>query len=519
MNEKVERVEVRPGVGMLALFPAMNYRPWYAMGEFVDNSLQSWRANLERLSAASGGSPRLIIEIEIDRDAGTITVTDNAAGIAAGDIPRAFTPASPPADSSGLSQFGIGMKSAASWFAKDFVITTTALGEPVRRTVHFDIPAIVESGSESIAVQTSPAPSEEHGTKIVMTDLNHGAPTGRTLGKIRDYLSSIYRRFLLDGRVEIIVGGRPLTYEEPEFLVAPRWDRPEDEPTQWRKELEISLPSGRQIRGWAGLLKKGDTAAAGFALLYRGKVVQGAGGAARDGEGYKPAAVFGRGNSFESQRLIGELDVSPIPVTHTKDSLVWDADDEQAFLDALAGVLDEEPLPLLRMARNYRSTERGRAIQATVQKIVGTVARAVSETRYEARGDEGVAPRSLTVPVDQDGHVSPAAEETIELRDTEWNLYGEKLTISVIDSPADWTHWLRVHDEGRHWRVTLNRAHRFTQSFANLPGMDLEPVLRLGVAIALAQIRAERSGSRDPRYMLAELNGVLTGPLAERQEV
>lgn len=62
-NAPINSVIVRPDVGMLALFPAMNYKPWYAIGEFVDNALQSWQSNRERLSAALG-SARININIE-----------------------------------------------------------------------------------------------------------------------------------------------------------------------------------------------------------------------------------------------------------------------------------------------------------------------------------------------------------------------------------------------------------------------------------------------------------------------
>src|SRR5690606_26743142 len=123
---------------------------------------------------------------------------------------------------------------------------------------------------------------------------------------------------------------------------------------------------------------------------------------------------FGRGNSFESQRLIGELDVSEVPVTHTKDSLVWDSEDEPAFLDALAGALDAEPLPLLRMARNYRSTERGRAVQTTVQNVVETVARAVSQPIPDASGTVGATDWTDDLAAGE-GEVAPAVAETISL--------------------------------------------------------------------------------------------------------
>ena len=265
---------------------------------------------------------------------------------------------------------------------------------------------------------------------------------------------------------------------------------------------------------------------------HRGKVVQGAGGAARDAsDSYKPHQVFGTGNSFQSQRLVGELDVSAIDVTHTKDSLVWDDDDEAAFLDGLEGALDAEPLPLLKMARNYRTTERGRIVQTTVRGIVDSVARATElSARTGSEGDQSGRHPAETTLGDPDnpneepvaGTVavppSPAVEQVVPLVDTEWSLLGESLRISVIDDPADTRHWLRVVQDAGDWVITLNRAHRFTQSFAYLPGMDLEPVLRLAVAVSLSQIKAERSGSREPRFFIAELNKILDGPLAERND-
>lgn len=519
MNNLPNRsVTVRPGVGMLALFPSMNYKPWYAIGEFVDNAIQSWHASVGLLDAAYGAPATLHIDVDIDRNLGTITVTDNAAGIAARDIPRAFTPAEPPADASGLSQFGIGMKSAACWYAERFVVTTTALGEPVRRTVSFDVPQIVESRSETIPLVEEPADPSAHGTTITLSRLNHSAPTGRTLGKIRAYLSSIYRTFLRDERVHLVVAGERLRATDAELLVAPRWNDVDGVNVTWRKDLRVDLPSGRTVSGWAGLLSKGSTATAGFALLYRGKVVQGAGGMAKDpADAYKPVEVFGQGNTFTSQRLVGELDVSEVDVTHTKDALVWDGEDEEAFLAEVRAAVDSEPLPLIRMASGYRVTERGRAVQSTVRDVVESVARAADR---EAR-DGGSALEPPVVGPPRSGSAievpAPAVEERASL-DSTAEILGESLVIRVVDDPSDRRTWLRVARDGSDWIVSVNRSHRFTESFAHLPGMDLEPILRLAVAIALSQIKAERSGAREPRFLLAELNRVLDGPLADRSE-
>ena len=35
-------VNIQPDVGVLSVLPHLNYRPWYALAEFVDNSLESF---------------------------------------------------------------------------------------------------------------------------------------------------------------------------------------------------------------------------------------------------------------------------------------------------------------------------------------------------------------------------------------------------------------------------------------------------------------------------------------------
>src|SRR3954462_12302874 len=103
---------------MLGLLASMNYKPWYALSEFVDNAVASRLANADALKAA--GAERLEGSIEMDPGLGAIMIRDNAAGIAGADVDRAFKSAEPPPDASGLSQFGIGMKAAACWYARKF---------------------------------------------------------------------------------------------------------------------------------------------------------------------------------------------------------------------------------------------------------------------------------------------------------------------------------------------------------------------------------------------------------------
>jgi len=145
------RVSIRPGVGILSVPRHLNYKAWFEMAEFVDNSLQSYLQNRERLHELHGGGFRLKVEIEIERpDEVRIKIRDNAAGIATADYARAFRPAELPTDRTSLAEFGMGMKSAACWFAPRWKVRTSALGEPVERTISVDIDSIARDSQEPL---------------------------------------------------------------------------------------------------------------------------------------------------------------------------------------------------------------------------------------------------------------------------------------------------------------------------------------------------------------------------------
>ena len=54
-----ETVNIRPSVGYLSILQAINYRAWYAIAEFVDNSLQSYLHNKPMLRKLHGTNFKL----------------------------------------------------------------------------------------------------------------------------------------------------------------------------------------------------------------------------------------------------------------------------------------------------------------------------------------------------------------------------------------------------------------------------------------------------------------------------
>lgn len=496
-------VEIRPGVSILAVLRHLNYRPWFALAEFVDNAVQSWRLNQDRLTATGDGCLRVSIDIE-QGPPGRIVIRDNAAGIARPDYPRAFRPAEVPPDASGLSEFGMGMKSAACWFSPRWYVRTSALGEAVERTVSFDIDQIVRDEITELGFEERKVSADAHYTEVVLANVQN-VPTRRTLGKIKEHLTDIYREFIREGWLKITFKGELLTYEEPAVLVAPPASDPDGAPHLWRKEIDFDFGDDLKVRGFAALRQVGDTRRSGFALFRRGRIVQGSGD-----EGYKPDEVFGGANSFRRQRLFGELHLTGFDVSHTKDGFRW-GDDEETFLDLLKEHLNEPPLALLRQADNYRAKPSRKALSQVASSAAASVADGVrgslSSTVEEAQ-DAGPA---MPTPAELPDRQTRLASETVDVtcRGEDWIVHIE------LNGDAGQRDWLefssRERGKAHTLRIRVSLAHPFMVRFANIDPEKVEALVRMAAAIAIAEALANDAGVTSASAIRRNVNKALEG--------
>ena len=104
--------------GFLNIIKNMDNRPHYAIGEFIDNSIQSFEQNKELLEATSGYKPWVKINVRES----TITVEDNCGGISKSDEERAFSLAKSNPDKKGIGTYGMGMKISACWFTDTWIV-------------------------------------------------------------------------------------------------------------------------------------------------------------------------------------------------------------------------------------------------------------------------------------------------------------------------------------------------------------------------------------------------------------
>jgi hypothetical protein len=508
-----QSIYIRPRVGMYAAFARLNYKPWFALAEFVDNSIQSCLAHRGALVEAGSDGP-LVIDISLDDN--EIVITDRAGGIAWRDFPRAFSPAAPPDDPSGLSEFGLGMKAAACWFARRWSVRTSALGEAVERNVTFDIPTISRDGLENLPIDVRPARDADHYTVVTMTDLRVH-PRGRTLGKIKDHLASIYRVLTKDGvvKLRLTAGGKveELDYSPPALLDAPYYRTRNGPSRLWRTEFEVDF-NDKKVTGWAGIMRKGSHAAAGFSVFRRRRLIEGS-----VGETYKPSAIFGNPNSFASQRVVGEIFVEGFDVTHTKDGIQWHGYEDE-MLESVRRQINSPSFPLLDQADGYRArktadqlpptfgadalTDTAEALSqnATVETLREQAGAEVSETQLPA-------PPAAAVPILQERDLRLQI-----VRDGKpWNIH-----LQLVRDPAAafYSTSLETRDGVEFVTVQLNLEHDFSVSFINDNETVLQPMMRFIAALALGERLARDAGVKNAGTVRLRANDLLRTLASDR---
>jgi hypothetical protein len=477
------------------------------LAEFVDNAIQSFESNRSALLLSAGPSFQPSISIELDSDISRIIIEDNAAGISELDFARALRTAQLPPDRSGLAEFGVGLKSAAFWFAGRWSVITTALGENVERTVHFDINAIVDGDLTDLPVKLRAVPLDRHYTRIEMNGV-YQMPKGRTLGKIKDHLQSIYRKYLRSNAIEISFEGRKLAFPEiPILKASPQWDL-DAEPFIWKKQIEFRVAEFGEVRGFAALRERGSTADAGFALFRRGRLIQGSAD-----EAYRPEQIFLRPNSFRFQRLFGELDLSGFAVTHTKDGFQWE-DSEQQFLESLSAALNSSDMPLLDQADDYRvnrvAASRG-AITAAVNVIADHLNSVDILVETEAEEGEVAPPSQFASDTKPKVDVQAQASQTTEILTFEYAGHKYDIDVQLVDELVNGDLFAftlpSAGNASERAVVRINLSHSFIVGTNDKP---LEQLYEFIVATCVAELCARQAGVQNAGAIRRHLNAILS---------
>lgn len=503
------KVNIRPNVSMLSVLKFLEYETWFALAEFVDNAIASYQKNESALKKLHGDNFQLEVKIELNDPENKITIRDNAGGIEEENYARAFRAAEVPSDTSGLSEFGMGMKSASCWFSDFWSVRTTAIGEPTEKTIIFDMDKIFEDKIEELEFKSKPIDKNHHYTIIELRNVTK-MPRRKGIGKVKSHLTSIYREFIRQGLLKLYVNNEVQNFKEPKVLKAQQYNKPDGEAILWRKDIDFPIDEDQSVRGFVAIREKASTSQAGFALFRRGRVIEGS-----FDNGFRPQFIFGAPNSYRYQRVFGELHLEGFNVSFTKKGIQWD-ENLDIFLKLLKDDLSNDSFPLLQQAENYRVRAKEKDYKESGTKALTNTAKDLEEK----------APRAIQETFEREKTNEEPDQELIK---TEKAIFKE---FKVNFNRIDWRIFIELSydpslremiEVGKHLApeksansneksigIRLSLTHPFMIQFAGTDNQKIEPILRMSAAMGLAEIIAKESGAKTQGEIRRNFNELIT---------
>ncbi|HXB02400.1 MAG TPA: ATP-binding protein [Opitutaceae bacterium] len=348
-------MKLQLGPEVISSYKRLAYEAWYALAEFVDNSTQSYfnnRARMDKIYAKNRDKLTVKITIGRDKNKEFIRIEDNSIGMSEAELKNAVYIGKLPIDTMGRSRYGLGLKTGACWFGDLWTIETKKLDDTTWHKISVNVPAVA-GGAIDLPHKKKRAAAGEHKTIIEIRKL-HRKITGRTLGKVKTHLRSLYRRDISKNQLVLMVNGEILS-----------WDADIDKRLLTRangskaKRTFRFKVGGKTVSGWAGVLEKGSRKDAGFSIIQSDRVIKGW------PESYRPVTLYGDqeggSNDLVNQRLFGELVLEGFEVSHTKDQILFDDGDQEMLELKLKDKLAE----LRQLAKSHRKDADERVKAAT----------------------------------------------------------------------------------------------------------------------------------------------------------
>lgn len=501
IEDKISKVDITIGSNMYGRISDLPNTPSHVLAEFVDNALQSYRDNKNRLRSLNEDY-RLKIDISFDWDELTnrpkqIRILDNACGINHEDYENAFKLANTPTNNQGLNEFGMGLKTAALWLGKVWSVKTSALDEEITRTINFNLDEVLANSLEQLNVLTESCSKDCHYTEIIISSLTEKAPSKKNLNKIKYELSSIYRKSLRSDEADIYVDGEKLFFEETDILTAPDYKDPKGQAIYWKKDIDFKFGK-YSAKGFIGILKDIDSTKNGFVLLRRGRVVY---GAETDGR-YFPKSLSGSTGTFRYKRLFGELELEGFDVSFNKNDL-QDKENLEALMEALRGEIHTKGFDLYNQAEGYRVDVRQKSVNKIVkqhntkQKKEGKVEVNITKPLVSNDSPRNIQPIDVQQATESNPIVLGHMQDVYSINGKEYTL-----KVEMIDKGKDLV-WLDTTEKSNSIVICkINMNHVFFQYFQN----QEKAVVAILKTMALAKFTAKEDGNDSTAEMFDSFN-------------
>ena len=517
----MKQVQLTLGLQALLTFKEMKNQHYTALGEFVDNSIQSYLDNKDDLKTIPNYKP----SIHIDATSDEIVIEDNCAGISEENAVRAFDIGNPNS-LGGIGTFGMGMKVSACWYSDTWKVETKAFNEDVAKTYDVDIQKIVKSGEVNIGPETQSAKNVTPYTRITLLK-PHRYPRTSEVTNVRKYLEDMYRWFINDEEIDIFYNGQKLKYKVPPVKELSEFPHEKDKKViKWATEIpKLDLGDGYSARGFAYLRDRKANPQRGFGIFWQGKLIQGNWHnkwmpSAHDYENKvdkEKYGIYATENSAINQRLEGWIHLSKnFRTSFTKDQVMWGGKEE---------VLIEKLYKYLKSAKIYESDDT-KEYNFIDQAKRGSWRWSPEEDPISTDGDDfpGEIKEPITIPPIGDPEPDPdpiedpkkfpsAEGQNITMRydGTLWDVTITKVAneinqfVKKTDGPTG-----ERHEDKRRFEIQVNVAHPFVYKFFTASGIEnsTEGIVKLAVAIVIAGICSDES-TKNSNAFFRHLDAIL----------
>ena len=322
MNNIKQITKLNVDNNSLKRFKDLPYKVWYALAEFIDNSLHSYLENKSFLNSIGIDSCDVLIRIDKDDNLNeSLIIEDNAGGIHEDDFERLVSIGIRKEKSKHqLSEFGMGMKTAGIWLGNKITVSTKSFKT---KDVFKIIIDLEKTNNEVDISESQPISNLPCYTKVVIEGLNRNLTHKTTLKNTKDSLANMFKKFIEKGDLNLYYQGEKLESDNYKLL--------DINGELVKKDFEIILSNGKTAKGWVGILNKDYTSEkrAGFYIYRFDRLLCG-----YPENTWKPSEIYG-GYGQKSTKVIGEIDMSDFQVAHTKNAINFVLNEEEEFINQL----------------------------------------------------------------------------------------------------------------------------------------------------------------------------------------
>nr|AIF19538.1 hypothetical protein [uncultured marine group II/III euryarchaeote KM3_87_B04] len=307
-------VDATPTLGeMLHSYSRMSYKWWFAIGELVDNSFDSYMENKEKLNDS------LVVRIDYDGKERIFRISDNAYGMELEGMERAILLAKEKQWQQGIGRYGLGLKKACSWLGDEWKVITTQMGSNRGLAAEISIPELRESGANTVTIDArTPKKADNHGTMVEIRELRK-TMRGRMERLVKKFLGDMYRRQIRNGEMKILWNDEEIIYQPPAYCINEKsgghWYTTFDFPVK-----DLSVTCNLWVR------ENHLTQDGGFALFWNNRLII---------PSWWPGELFGNRADHKARLLQGELNLDCLIPSAEKSEFTWEEFNQDDLIDAI----------------------------------------------------------------------------------------------------------------------------------------------------------------------------------------